>query len=302
QIVFDPNGEYANENEQDKSKKLNPEAIKNAWKCGPGDLQEDLQQDIITYGITKHPNDPRRKLMLLNFYLGDNLQIGKDIINSALSEASDKYILNFRDVMFDPPDPEDTSAMIRYKRRVLCYRALLHKAGLMPHESLNPNTKGLFNKKIRNAMADSEGNEKSDKSDEYKDCSKILSDNNPTWGRIADACKILGNYIQDKHSSFRVFDREYMEESSSGSWADEGLEKILGMFQFINGPLLIGRVHEHHTSSTKSDYALDIFAHLKAGKLVIIDQSSGNPALNKASADRVMRVIFQHHQEIFRNG
>ncbi len=302
QIVFDPNGEYANENEQDKTDNLNPEALKNAWKCGSEDLQEDLKQDIITYGITKHPNDPRRKLMLLNFFHDDNLQIGKDIINGALSEASDKYISTFRDVVFESPDPSDHSEMTRYKRRVLCYRALLYKAGLVPPASLHPQTKSIFNKKLLNAMADTEGNKKSNNSGAYKDCSRILSDNNPTWGRIAEACKILGDYIKDKDSSFRVFDREYMEVSSSGSWADDGLEKILGMFQYINGPRLVGRVHEQHTSSTISDYAIDIFENLKAGKLVIIDQSSGNPELNKAAADRVMRVIFEHHQEIFRNG
>ncbi|MGA9750204.1 MAG: DUF87 domain-containing protein [Acidobacteriota bacterium] len=36
QVVFDPNGEYANENEQDSGGHgLNAEAIKNVWKCGP---------------------------------------------------------------------------------------------------------------------------------------------------------------------------------------------------------------------------------------------------------------------------
>ncbi|MCH8836271.1 MAG: DUF87 domain-containing protein, partial [Candidatus Marinimicrobia bacterium] len=302
QIVFDPNGEYANENEQDKNNKLNPEALKNAWKCGPDDMQEDLKQDIITYGVTKHPNDPRRKLMLLNFYLDDNLQIGKDIIDSALFGSDAIYIKNFRDVIFESPDTEDRSATIRYRRCVLCYRALLHKAGLEPPPILHPQTSGLFNKKLIDAMADLEANERSEHSDAYKNCSRILSDTEPTWERISEACEILGNYIKDKESNFRAFNSEYMETSTSGAWADEGLKKILEMFKFTNGPRQIGRVHEHHTPSTISDYAKDIFEHLKAGKLVIIDQSSGNPELNKASADRVMRVIFQHHQEIFRNG
>ena len=35
QLVFDPNGEYANENTQDASHTLEPNAIKNVWACGP---------------------------------------------------------------------------------------------------------------------------------------------------------------------------------------------------------------------------------------------------------------------------
>ena len=76
QIIFDPNGEYANENTQDSGGGTNPVAIKNVWMCGPTAEQSKLREDVITYGITKHPNDPDRKLMLLNFHAEQNLQIG----------------------------------------------------------------------------------------------------------------------------------------------------------------------------------------------------------------------------------
>src|SRR4029079_10955388 len=57
QLVFDPNGEYANENTQDADTKSdNPNAIKNVWKSAPAQLRENFQKDVITYGITKHPN------------------------------------------------------------------------------------------------------------------------------------------------------------------------------------------------------------------------------------------------------
>ncbi len=55
QIVFDPNGEYANENTQDSDNSQNANAIKNVWACGPIALQTKLKSDVVSYGLLKHP-------------------------------------------------------------------------------------------------------------------------------------------------------------------------------------------------------------------------------------------------------
>ena len=87
QIIFDPNGEYANENVQD-----NNSALKNVWRLIPEGVKEN---EVVTYGITRHPNDPERTLMLLNFFEASNIQIGKSIIDNILSEDSTNYIKQF---------------------------------------------------------------------------------------------------------------------------------------------------------------------------------------------------------------
>jgi hypothetical protein len=55
QIIFDPNGEYANENVQDSDGKGNVNALKNVYKAQKEVKKED---EVVTYGITDHPNDP----------------------------------------------------------------------------------------------------------------------------------------------------------------------------------------------------------------------------------------------------
>jgi DNA helicase HerA-like ATPase len=299
QIVFDPNGEYANENAQDATGN-NPTAIKNVWACGPKADWNNLRQDVVTYGITPHPNDPARRLMLLNFFVDSNLQIGKEIIDAALANESTKYVSNFRDVSLEPPDDTDKSANIRYQRRVLCYRSLLAQAGLSAPANIVPNANGLFSRELLDAMRKSQ----SEKANEYASAAGILS-GPKSWSQLASACHALYGFISDKNGGYKEFDAEQMRKKERDgkeptAWADEDLKKILGMWEYANGPRLIGRIGEQHTASTTSDYADDIYAELAKGKLVIVDQSSGNPDLNKSSANRVMKRVFERNQQLFR--
>ncbi len=295
QIIFDYNGEYANENEQDGGKSV-PTAIKNVWQSHP----EGEKADVITYGITKHPKDPKRKLMLLNFFDDANLQIGKEIIDNALAGDGSKYIRNFCDVVFDPPPASDASTSTRYRRRVLVYRALLAKAGFAPPSALPPVTTGLFNKALRDAMLSSNGNS----SAEHAAAANTFAASSPSWNQMATAFAGLHDFIHDKNSGYQAFEQAYMARSdgSGDPWADDDLKKLLEMFRYANGSRLIGNVREQHTDQTTGDYAEQIYAQLEEGRLVIVDQSSGDDLINKSSADRIMRIIFDRNKQYFREG
>ena len=297
QIVFDPNGEYANENAQDKDGKDNPNALKNIWEIGNGVTKAN---EVVTYGITKHPNDPDRILMLLNFYTDENLQIGKEIIDSILSEDSTTYMKNFQQVAFETPDPGDRSALTRHNRRVLAYRAVLARAGFAVPANLRATTKGLFNKDLLAAMQNSQ----SANTPEYQSASQIFSNPNPTWGQLANAFESLDKFMRDRQSGYQAFETSYVNrpKGSGDRWADEDLKKIIGIFQYANGTRKIGKAAAQHSADTGEDYAEDIYNHLVRGKLVIIDQSSGEPELNKSSAKRIMTKIFRENQKQFING
>lgn len=290
QIIFDPNGEYANENVQD-----NNSALKNVWQIRDEVVKE---REVVTYGITGHLNDPDRRLMLLNFYLDDNLQIGKEIIDGHLSEDTTIYMRNFAQVRFDPPDPNDRSALTRHNRRVLAYRAVLSRAGFQVPSNFTPNTQRLFNQDLVQALQNSQSNNAA----EYLSAAQIFGNQNPTWTQLASAFEALDKFIRDNQSGYQQFETAYVNRprGSGDRWADEDLKKIIGIFQYANGVRKIGKAIAQHTPSTSSDYAEDIYEDLKNGKLVIIDQSSGEPEINKSSAERIMWMIFRKNQALFR--
>lgn len=291
QIVFDPNGEYANVNVQDQT------AVKNVWKVNSA----GNAKDVVTYGILPHQDDPDRKLMLLNFFTDDNLQIGKEIIDAVLVNDPAKYIQNFQQVVFEAPDEADWPAKIRFARRVLVYRALLVRAGFEPPTALVPQTKGLFSQDLLVAMRGSGGRN----SASHGAAANFFDGKqtpNPSWHQIATACEGLNDFISDSNSGYTQFERQYVTNSKTGeTWADEDLKKLLAMFSRPNGPRQIGKARDQHTPLTSSDFAADIYNDLAAGRLVIIDQSSGEPEINKSSAERIVWHIFRQNQEAFRH-
>jgi hypothetical protein len=304
QIIFDPNGEYANENIQDKDGNDNPTALKNIWELystapTKGNQEIDREKEVITYGIRAHDNDPHRKLMLLNFFEEDNLQFGKEIIDTILSEDGSKYIKNFTQIRFDKPDASDKSATCRYNRRVAAYRSLLCKADFPVPSNIIASTKGLFGSLlIKFFNEDTSAN-----SSVYNSIGKILGNSSTTWPFMVKIFEGLSQYISDSRSNYSDFEREYIKQSSTGdTWADDGLKKILTMYEYPNGSRIIGRALPQHSADTRTDYAADIYEHLRDGKLVIIDQSSGEPELNESSAKRIMWHIFRKNQELFRSG
>ena len=301
QLIFDPNGEYANDNPQDQG------CLRNLQYERP-----EYQGQVQTYGSHKHPHDPGRNITKFNFYgaqeppnppanegeiksLLHSLYQGKQIIDDALAEETAGYVTDFRNARLDDIGGEvgnkARGGYTRFRRRLFVYRCTLVKAGFTPPVWL-PNTDGLFSKEIRDLMAES---------DEMRQYVNQLGN-----GGGQMAWDVAGNFVQafaewTRGRMFKDFDRDYAEKKEGRNWTDPHLKGLLRIYENTRGLAMAGNARVWHDLGSDEDYAEAVVRQVREGKLVIVDQLLGEPDLNRQAAARIVLSLFKAQQQNFVN-
>ena len=308
QLIFDPNGEYAQDNPQDGRGLHRIHDL----------VGVSRDEEVETYGTYAPPTDPDRKITKINFFGNpvplsrradrafvekalEQLVVGRELIQERMSAETTRFTTNFRDAdLFIPQNLNDRGVATRYHRAVLVHQAALAAAGF--DAARGPDVGGLFGKKLVHALRSDE-NQGSDNASQYTRAAEILSETTPSWDSLRAAFEALDKFINDKKSCYNSFEEGYAKGSSSGEdWADSRLKSVLSIFRTPNGVRTFQDLRIQHSSDTASDYADDIVEDLKAGKLVIFDQSIGDPELNRRAAERIMWKVFRAQQRMFTSG
>ena len=126
--------------------------------------------------------------------------------------------------------------------------------------------------------------------------------NSPSWSILREFFTQLNRFVSDDRGPYRAFNSQYITNSASGEpWAEPRFADILRIFFSQNGPRAFQRVREQHDPDSPGDYAEHIVNDLREGKLVIVDQSTGDPEQNARAAERIMWKVFKRQQEEFRS-
>ena len=321
QIIFDLSGEYAQDNYQDGR--------------GLHRVHETLslprQSEVATYGLIPVPWDPSRNVMKLNFFGDpiprpwqtpqhtiaveqslDQMMAGKEIIRGIMANETARYTTAFRDadLAVEASAAGNVSAQTRYYRAVLAYRTALAAAGLQT-PNWQPSIRGpgqnaVFSQDLVAALRHND-NASSDYQTDYIQAAAIIENSvnnqfNITWDQLITLLSALARFVDDRRSRFPRFEQDYIAQSSTQeSWADPRFRAILRIFESRNGPRSFQIAQEQHDPNTTNDFAEAVIDDLREGKLVIIDQSAGDPEQNLAAAERVMWRIFRSQQERFRS-
>ena len=314
QLIFDPNGEYAQDNAQDGK------GLHRIYES----IDRKRPEEVETYGLYGVPTDSERKIMKINFFGNDvptlirpddqkgaevaleQLFAGREIIQGLMSDENARYTTAFRDadLAFPLSAITDRGSWVRYRRSVLAYQAALCAAGLEPPKLWRPNIKGLFGAKFAASLKKGI-DDNSENAAAYIQITTILKEANSksgkiTWAQLEKLFKALYLFVSEKNGAYSRFNQEYIQEKSGEAWAEPRLNNLLQIFYSENGPRSFQSVREQHDANSAKDYAEQIIDDLSAGKLVIVDQSTGDPEQNRRAAERIMWQIFRTQQKKFR--
>jgi DNA helicase HerA-like ATPase len=257
QIIFDINGEYANPNMQDE-----------------GTAIYELFEDQVTrYSVLEKDGF---EVMKVNFYT--QIEAGFELICSFLNETTGDYIRSFTAVdLNSPEDPEDRSAITRYDRKKAAYLCCLYAAGFEIPASFRVRFQGNAD---LNRIVTADGS--------IDPARGITLENAVTWWTA-----IWDNYDND---FFTNYQREHGHE-----WADEDLKSILifltrkrsaGGAANVSGYRKLRGIKNLHTAASDQSFEEEIIKKLRAGRIVIVDLSQGDPVVQNLYSERICRRIF----------
>lgn len=281
QLIFDINGEYANDNPQDGSKSLRSA---NADRCE-------------VYALSPKASTPSEPLKL-NFY--QQPQSAKTVLGSLLDQdnrSTSNYVRSFVSVELQSLDAVSKlpvgSDRIRSTRKLQIFWAILYKAGFTPDETrliasaprggvatqLNPG----FRADLRSAAL-------SISPDQLPPPPRQLAELQRELEAIARFRRENPNHdtlVTD--SGNPLFDPD-----------DLALLEFLEPGQGRSGPAILQPYRSYHHPQA-GDFVNKILESLDTGKTVIIDLGNAHPILMEYFSDLLSQEIFSHQVEKFSN-
>lgn len=267
QIIFDVNGEYANENQQDEGTAIFAQ----------------YPDDVTRYSVLEKPGF---KVMKLNFYR--EIQEGFGLLRSFLHDDTTIYTRAFVNIDWEQPDPTDFSATTRYDRKVAAYQCCLYSAGF--GASGTERVKFQSSKEIRGSGIPG------------------LDSVEPKNGlSLEEAALWFATAWEDYRTAGGPFET-FKQQNGGREWADEDLQTLMRFL--TRKPKPSGAASEAgfrkliparqlHTSTTDKSFEDEIIALLRAGEIVIMDLSQGDPEIQRTFSDRVCRRIFADAMDRF---
>ncbi len=203
------------------------------------------------------------------------------MIRSNLQDDGAVYTQAFLNVSWEQPDPNDKGAVTRHKRRLACYQAILSAAGFTVPNGHRVRFTGT------KAVNEATGID-------------------PKGGVTPAEAGLWFSWVWDNYNSNTYF-TNYMAKRGH-EWADEDLKSLMRFLTRKSRPggqaseagfRKLVRLRDLHTPTLQKSYEEEVVELLRAGKIVIIDLSQGDPVIQRTYSDRLCASIFRDAMDRF---
>lgn len=291
QLIFDPQGEYANVNDQDKT---------GLRLLGKG---SDL---VHIYKMRPDASTGQEFPLAVNFFDTDELPMVWEFVQNSLADVTTSYANAFKTAaIFDPDradfpsgpagDKEFYDEQGKARRARLAFYALLSKADFPPARRFSPVFK--MNKPLREAFE--------------QDRPQQIRVVNERQGLCAVDSPVAAKRLMDWLSARIdevVTGRVPAQYASLDfqSWQNcDAFMNILTVYDAKVGSVVLNKIRllvDFHDPTSTGDLADRVWADLKEGRMIIIDLSIGSDQVIKMLSERlVVRLIDKANDRFRRN-
>jgi hypothetical protein len=290
QLVFDPQGEYANENDQDKTS-LRLLGKDSDW--------------VRVYKFKADSDDPQERPLTINFYNSHELVVAWEMINDFTAQVDAGYASAFKSAEILEPNPGDYPLGDRdpdYFRvlassgrgRFAFYATLAKAAYPVPRnwggikftmagtlvDAINQDHPGTLRKESGKAIASTSEN-------------------------LKDAMTWLTARMKERKSA-RGLPQQYQSiDTEFDTWENcKPFKDIAAVFDMSGGSQVLNRIKEfrefHHPDAT-GDVVRQVAEDLEIGRIVIVDLSEGSERVGQVMSERIVRGLLARANARFRN-
>lgn len=278
QLIFDINGEYANDNPQDGNKSLRSA---NAKRCE-------------VYALTARPETPSKPLRL-NFY--EQTESAIEVLRSLLTQdnKTGDYVKSFASVQLPAIEaiaslPENEK--VRAIRKIQMYWAILHKAGFESDES-RLRGKGLMSKNTKHFDP------------HFKDTLRVAA-----YGAVSGvAPSAHPSSLDTLRAELEVMAQFARENPSDANLTSSSGKSVfepddLALLAFLKpapgrtGPAMLRSYMGFH-SAQAGDFISEVLKLIDDGKTVILDLGNATDEIRRYFADMLSKSVFSHQEKKF---